>query len=860
MMHLTALAVGLLSLAAGQLTDKDGEFTEGKYNTRYDQFLMPNSRASYSRYVKQQTSTITEVVVEKSAGSEQGNYGMMQGDDPVGILSKLVVEKQANEDVPVAKVGEKEQPLDGMVHGDDAIGGKVEKKQASTKRGVLKRLASAGTGFSIAFLAVLSSLPLLAPRVRRWLSRSDDIHQQPLMELPSKGDLPAPASVRFSHVHMYVDSLKRVQEYKKLEGQLGDFTDSVTHWQFHGSRGDTAFAAARLKWLAIKGEPATASDSAPKQFTSSKQDIVEQLLIGSGLRITGEHLAAATRSVVLTSRDPDGVQFVMTAPERHNLNSLVTASSKKRAIFKRLIRKFGFRSSGHLNEPHHFDVAQLARYAQYHKRQGVAVLGFSVSKGDVDRILARYALLHPKLLLPNMPKHYDGTKVLEVYAYYKGEVGKSDADAGTLLRFMEVADGEDICVLPGIARLPAQFDSSSVPLYFDHWVSNVTSRTGFLDTLADTLDFGTKVDFNAGVVAAGEAQIESTVTGNSTDFQTTSKEAALRSQSQIYLPVNNALSDVGHVSSFLKQMGQGVQHIASRVEDLPTFIQRANDYRRMTGAGLSFLKVPQSYYGYLTPRRLMRDSGVGDDSADTYFAALLEAGIVRENDVVDLDVTREAVVSALPEDAPDHVVDCILRARYNNLYDLLRDHISEDQYLRIVRNNILVDIQGEDVLMQIFTAQILQRNAGEEAPFLEFIQRICSERLDEDGHPLPIRPGCGGFGIRNFLTLFLSIEVSAATEARTRAERVGDTEAVAFHSRMIDIFVQQLDESNPILTKISDAMTEEGLALGRGDAAEAKGWSDVKEQGQQKLMVVSNKYMEMVRTNRASTVACPVSP
>ena len=34
---------------------------------------------------------------------------------------------------------------------------------------------------------------------------------------------------------------------------------------------------------------------------------------------------------------------------------------------------------------------------------------------------------------------------------------------------------------------------------------------GFLDTLYDTLCFTPKVDFNAGVVAAGEAQIESTV-------------------------------------------------------------------------------------------------------------------------------------------------------------------------------------------------------------------------------------------------------------------------------------------------------------------------------------------------------------
>jgi 4-hydroxyphenylpyruvate dioxygenase-like putative hemolysin len=59
--------------------------------------------------------------------------------------------------------------------------------------------------------------------------------------------------------------------------------------------------------------------------------------------------------------------------------------------------------------------------------------------------------------------------------------------------------------------------------------------------------------------------------------------------------------------------------------------------------------------------------------------------------------------------------------------------------LGIVRNKILVDVQGEDLLYQIFTANILQRNPGEEAPFFEFIQRVCSPGK-------VLRPGCGGFG------------------------------------------------------------------------------------------------------------------
>jgi 4-hydroxyphenylpyruvate dioxygenase-like putative hemolysin len=87
------------------------------------------------------------------------------------------------------------------------------------------------------------------------------------------------------------------------------------------------------------------------------------------------------------------------------------------------------------------------------------------------------------------------------------------------------------------------------------------------------------------------------------------------------------------------------------------------------------------------------------------------------------------------------ILDIIMKSRYCNLYSLLRDQISEEQYIGIVKNQILVDVQGNDLLYQIFTANILQRNSHEEAPFLEFIQRVCSNK-----NKSVIKPGCGGFG------------------------------------------------------------------------------------------------------------------
>ena len=117
-------------------------------------------------------------------------------------------------------------------------------------------------------------------------------------------------------------------------------------------------------------------------------------------------------------------------------------------------------------------------------------------------------------------------------------------------------------------------------------------------------------------------------------------------------------------------------------------------------------------------------------------------------------------------------------------------------YLCIVRNKILVDVQGEDLLYQIFTSTVLQRVAGQEAPFLEFIQRVCSCETNEDGVCKPIKPGCGGFGIRNFLTLFLSIEVSKAMNDLTEAKLQNDEAGAAMAQHRVGLFTDQLNESS----------------------------------------------------------------
>jgi hypothetical protein len=334
----------------------------------------------------------------------------------------------------------------------------------------------------------------------------------------------------------------------------------------------------------------------------------------------------------------------------------------------------------------------------------------------------------------------------------------------------------------------------------------------------------------------------------------------------------------------LKELGQGVQHVASRVENLVEFVQRANDYRVMTGEGFTFLNIPRSYYGTLTRAQLVEGTvldetfeGLSKECAKTVLETLETAPVLTRDGAVDLDQTEDSIDCILEKGLDGIVLEeyrnkrkcalgVILCSRYKNLYSLLRHHVSEASYLGIVRNQILVDIQGEDLLYQIFTSSILQRQPGEEAPFFEFIQRVCSECIDAQGCPQKVRPGCGGFGIRNFLTLFLSIEVSKAMRDISDAKAEGDDKRHMYAMKMVEYFTEQLNESNPILTEISNAMTEEGnckdemaACIAKKESKEADLWKTKmiaaaarKQEGNQKLMECSARYNSLMKSIRES--------
>lgn len=226
----------------------------------------------------------------------------------------------------------------------------------------------------------------------------------------------------------------------------------------------------------------------------------------------------------------------------------------------------------------------------------------------------------------------------------------------------------------------------------------------------------------------------------------------------------------------------------------------------VTGEGLSFLNIPRSYYGYLQGKHFGQ---LSEEEFTGMCTALQAAGIVDAGLVVELHAQRGEIEKAVASSGlgvdssveMKHLVDGVLKGRYSNMTELLGDRFTEDEYLTIIENKILVDIQGHDALLQIFTMPLMLRNQGEQAPFLEFIQRVCDKNATE------MKPGCGGFGIRNFLTLFLSIEVSNFMDVLDKATKAGDMKKAEQAKKAVAIFTNQMNVSNPVLTEMSDVMT-----------------------------------------------------
>jgi len=81
------------------------------------------------------------------------------------------------------------------------------------------------------------------------------------------------------------------------------------------------------------------------------------------------------------------------------------------------------------------------------------------------------------------------------------------------------------------------------------------------------------------------------------------------------------------------------------------------------------------------------------------------------------------------------------------IIDRLENHLEPEERKTVKELGILVDLDEEGILLQIFTKPLFDRPTV----FVEIIQRKCR------GVTIEI-PGCGGFGKGNFKSLFESVE------------------------------------------------------------------------------------------------------
>ena len=129
--------------------------------------------------------------------------------------------------------------------------------------------------------------------------------------------------VSFSHVHLYTDHLEDIHTYKKLEGQLNSFVHEYNKNNNSSSSSSSSSSSNNNMDMDIEyGTNIWSTIVMPNQqqhhqqeFIPQGRDIVKQLVSGLGFRITGINYdeEKETNHVVLTSKDSNGVQFVISA-------------------------------------------------------------------------------------------------------------------------------------------------------------------------------------------------------------------------------------------------------------------------------------------------------------------------------------------------------------------------------------------------------------------------------------------------------------------------------------------------------------------------------------------------------------------
>ena len=144
--------------------------------------------------------------------------------------------------------------------------------------------------------------------------------------------------ISFAHVQLFVDKLETLQVYKALEKTLNEFNERINKEKFEegGSRTTETLQRQQHIWSEVSG-----SSHPPPEFSPHNRDIVTQLMVGFGFRVTrasppgASRCPSGTRSVLLTSRDPKGVQLIVSAPDGEAYDEDNETKVQTRGFFSR---------------------------------------------------------------------------------------------------------------------------------------------------------------------------------------------------------------------------------------------------------------------------------------------------------------------------------------------------------------------------------------------------------------------------------------------------------------------------------------------------------------------------------------------
>ena len=160
---------------------------------------------------------------------------------------------------------------------------------------------------AVTALCILINAASLTSTIAYTINLVDKRSLRSMESLPSF-DASSDVSVAFSHFHLYVDKVDDLAAYKSLENNLNSF-----HAVLATKATPLSIGEKKELWRSLLVDDGTNHFHDLPEFKPQNRDVIRQLIAGLGFRVTGFADRLSTRSVLVSSRDPDGVQILISA-------------------------------------------------------------------------------------------------------------------------------------------------------------------------------------------------------------------------------------------------------------------------------------------------------------------------------------------------------------------------------------------------------------------------------------------------------------------------------------------------------------------------------------------------------------------